>query len=65
MDILNGIGKALGKNIEAKHEPTRAGDVRDSLADITKIQDAMGYKVLVPMEEGLRRTVEHFIRVAQ
>lgn len=65
MDILKGIGESLGKKIEPNHEPTRAGDVRDSLADISKIQDAMGYKVLVPMEEGLRRTVEYFTRVAQ
>lgn len=63
LDILNGVGDALGKNITPIHEPTRAGDVRDSLADITKIQDAMGYKVLVPMQEGLRRTVDYFIKV--
>lgn len=63
LDILNGVGDALGKKITPIHEPTRAGDVRDSLADITKIQDAMGYKVLVPMQEGLRRTVDYFIKV--
>lgn len=63
LDILNGVGDALGKKITPVHEPTRAGDVRDSLADITKIQDAMGYKVLVPMQEGLRRTVDYFIKV--
>lgn len=64
LDILNGIGAALGKEVRPLHEPTRAGDVRDSLADISKIQSAMGYKVLVPMEEGLRRTVEYYTRVA-
>lgn len=63
LDILSGIGDALGKKVTPVHEPTRAGDVRDSLADITKIQDAMGYKVLVPMQEGLRRTVDYFIKV--
>lgn len=64
LDILKGVGKALGKEIAPQHEPTRAGDVRDSLADINKIQSAMGYQVLVPMEEGLRRTVEYYLRVA-
>ncbi len=63
LDILGGIGDALHKKVTPVHEPTRAGDVRDSLADITKIQDAMGYKVLVPMQEGLRRTVDYFIKV--
>lgn len=62
LDVLKGIGDRLGEKITPKHEPTRAGDVRDSLADITKIQQAMGYRVLVPMSEGLRRTVEYFSR---
>ncbi len=62
LDVLKGIGDGLGEKITPKHEPTRAGDVRDSLADITKIQQAMGYRVLVPMSEGLRRTVEYFSR---
>ncbi len=63
LDILSGVGTALGKKISPIHEPTRAGDVRDSLADISKIQAAMGYKVLVPMHEGLNRTVDYFIKV--
>lgn len=63
LDVLKGIGDGLGEKITPKHEPTRAGDVRDSLADITKIQQAMGYRVLVPMSEGLRRTVDYFSRV--
>lgn len=34
IDILNGIGDALGKTVTPVHEPARAGDVRDSLAEI-------------------------------
>lgn len=64
LDILSGIANAMGEKITPTHEPTRAGDVKDSLADISKIQMAMGYKVLVPMEDGLRRTVEYYTRVA-
>lgn len=63
IDILNGIGEALGKTVTPVHEPARAGDVRDSLADISKIQNAMGYKVLVPMQEGLRRTMDYYLKV--
>lgn len=36
----------------------RAGDVRDSQADITKAARLLGYHPLVSFEEGLRRTVE-------
>lgn len=40
--------------------PSRAGDVRDSLADTSRAESAMGYKVLVNFKEGLRRTVEWY-----
>ena len=37
--------------------PEREGDVRDSLADISAAQEALGYEPRVGFEEGLRRTV--------
>ena len=40
--------------------PSRAGDVRDSLADTSRAESAMGYKVLVNFKDGLRRTVEWY-----
>jgi UDP-glucose 4-epimerase len=40
--------------------PSRTGDVRDSLADTSRAQSAMGYKTLVDFKEGLRRTVEWY-----
>lgn len=49
-----------GTAAEAEHGPPRPGDVRDSLADLTQIRNAMGYKVRVDLNEGLRRTVEWF-----
>ena len=36
----------------------RAGDVRDSLASLDRIEKVLGYKPIVSFEEGLRRTVE-------
>ena len=44
----------------ASHEPPRGGDVRDSLADTSRAQQAMGYKTLVDFKEGLRKTVEWY-----
>jgi UDP-glucose 4-epimerase len=37
--------------------PTRTGDVRDSLADISAAREAFGYEPAIGFEEGLRRTV--------
>jgi dTDP-D-glucose 4,6-dehydratase len=44
------------------HGPERAGDVKHSLADISKAQQYLGYKPLVGFEEGLRRTVAWYLR---
>jgi nucleoside-diphosphate-sugar epimerase len=51
------INKILGKNIEPKFAPDRAGDVKHSQAGIEKAKDILGYKVRVSFEEGLERTV--------
>ncbi|RXH58540.1 SDR family oxidoreductase [Granulicella sibirica] len=40
-----------------KYGPERAGDVRDSLADISAAREAFGYAPELGFEEGLRRTV--------
>jgi UDP-glucose 4-epimerase len=39
---------------------TRAGDIRDSLADIRLAGELLGYKPIVDFREGLRRTVEWY-----
>jgi len=46
--------------INPSYEPARAGDVRDSQADISKARQVLGYEPLVPFEEGLRRTVDWY-----
>ncbi len=44
----------------AKYAAERSGDIKHSLADITRAQQHLGYKVLVNFEEGLRRTVDWY-----
>lgn len=43
-----------------KHGPDRGGDIKHSLADISKAESALAYKPKVDFEEGLRRTVEWY-----
>ena len=45
-----------------EYAPPRAGDIRDSLADINLAEDLLGYRPLVSFREGLRRTVEWYSR---
>jgi UDP-glucose 4-epimerase len=42
------------------YAPERAGDIRDSLADISLARELLGYEPIVDFREGLRRTVEWY-----
>ena len=57
-DLWRAIQTALGTQLEAKYGPARPGDVRDSLADLSKIADRMGYEVKVPLQEGIGLTAD-------
>ncbi len=50
----------VGATAEPTYDEPRAGDVRDSQADITKARRILGYEPTVSFEEGLRRTVEWY-----
>ncbi len=52
--------KISGKNLEAKYDPPREGDIRDSQADISQAREFLGYEPKVGFEEGLRRTFEWY-----
>ena len=43
---------------QARFEKARAGDVRHSLADITKAREFLGFRPRFGIEEGLRLTVD-------
>jgi len=43
-----------------KYGRVREGDIKDSLADISKAEAGFGYKPIVDFEDGLRRTVEWY-----
>lgn len=51
-----------GKEIEAIYGPPRPGDVRDSLADISKAHKLMNYVPLYSVEQGLELTWNYFIK---
>ncbi len=55
--ILKGI---TGFHGDVKFGPERAGDVKHSLADISKTEKFLAYKPLVHFEEGLTKTVDWY-----
>ena len=55
--LLAELQQIIGTNLKANYAETRAGDVRHSLADISKAQRLLGYTPQVGLAEGLQRTV--------
>ena len=54
------LKKITGFSGDVKYGPERSGDVKHSLADLSRAQKHLGYKPQVDFEEGLRRTVEWY-----
>ncbi|PYU49939.1 MAG: LPS biosynthesis protein WbpP [Acidobacteria bacterium] len=59
-EVLRELAKITGKTLEAKYEPPREGDIRDSQADISQAREFLGYSPQVSFEEGLARTFEWY-----
>jgi nucleoside-diphosphate-sugar epimerase len=55
--LLAMVGDEVGVKLEARYEKERAGDVRDSLADINAAQELLGYAPKVLVRDGIKRTV--------
>ena len=64
LELLAILNKLLGTSIEPVHDAPRAGDVRESLADITQARACLGYEPHVGFEEGLRRSIDYYRGVA-
>jgi nucleoside-diphosphate-sugar epimerase len=45
-----------GNSLDAKYDPAREGDIRDSQADLTLSREVLNYEPTVNFAEGLRRT---------
>jgi len=54
------LRELTGYEGEPAYAAGRAGDIRDSLADIRLAGELLGYKPVVDFREGLRRTVEWY-----
>ena len=54
------LKKIIGFKGDVKYGPDRAGDIKHSLADLSRTEKYLGYKPKVNFEEGLRRTVEWY-----
>jgi UDP-glucose 4-epimerase len=62
-ELLDTLKRVTGKTgVEAEYREPRLGDVRHSLADITRARELLGYEPRVGLEEGLSKTIEWWKR---
>ncbi|MGN6370689.1 MAG: SDR family oxidoreductase [Phycisphaerae bacterium] len=58
--MLAQMQKTLGTNVKPEYLPERAGDVRDSLADVRAAKELIGYVPEVLFDKGLEITVKAY-----
>jgi UDP-N-acetylglucosamine 4-epimerase len=61
LELFNYLKELAGSSLEPVFGPERAGDVKHSLADISKAMNYLGYAPTVRIKEGLERTWEQAI----
>jgi UDP-N-acetylglucosamine 4-epimerase len=59
-DLFNVLKTETGASIEAVHRAERAGDIRDSLANISKAQNLLDYQPAFMFDQGLKITLDWF-----
>ena len=58
-ELLKEIKSLIGNDaVETEYREPRAGDVRHSLADITKARELLGFEPRVKLREGLQLTID-------
>ncbi len=60
LELIGVLNELLGTDVQPVHEDARAGDVRESLADITKARELLGYEPKVGFDDGLRRSIDYY-----
>ncbi|MDP1853024.1 MAG: SDR family oxidoreductase [Candidatus Omnitrophota bacterium] len=57
LEIVGALNKIMHKKIRPVFEPSRMGDVKRTLADISRIKKSLKYRPQVSFEDGLATTV--------
>ena len=60
LQLFQYLKKISGSDVEPRFATERSGDVKHSLADISKARELLGYNPSVSAEEGLRTTYEWY-----
>jgi UDP-glucose 4-epimerase len=58
--LVEELRKLLGSDVEPAYAAPRSGDIRHSLADLSRARADLGYEPAVKLRDGLERTIAHF-----
>jgi UDP-glucose 4-epimerase len=59
-DVIDHLGKLVGRELDIEYGPPRAGDVRHSQADQSRLRELFPHVGEVPLAEGLEKTIAWF-----
>ena len=58
--LFASMREIVGSRLDVTYGPFRNGDVKDSLADITRARTLLGYAPSVSLEAGLKKTIDWY-----
>jgi UDP-glucose 4-epimerase len=60
LDLYKLVCSLVGRCPEPRRAPPRRGDVRRSVADISRAREELGWTPRTGLEEGLKATIDYF-----
>jgi UDP-glucose 4-epimerase len=61
-ELVNILSNIAGRKIVPKYGPERQGDIYKSMLSNARARRGLGWKPMVPLEEGLNRTYRYFVK---
>jgi len=63
LEVFKTLARKLKReDIKPSFAPKRAGDVRQTLADVRKAKKELGFKAAVEFEEGIQKSIDFYLR---
>jgi UDP-glucose 4-epimerase len=59
-DLFRMLAEATGCGMKSVHGPAKKGEQARSVIDASRIRQDLGWEPKVPLQDGLKRTVEYF-----
>lgn len=64
LELVDVLGQVVGVVPQVAHAPPRAGDIRDSSANLELARAVLGFEPRTTLAEGLRRSADYYRRAA-